>query len=102
MRWVKLVLLLVVALIAAAFTVQNSTWTAPLQLDLWVVAWKLARPAPVPALMWVSFGTGLLGATLVFGARAWRLSSRVKQLEQELTLASSRASSSQKDPWAAG
>jgi uncharacterized integral membrane protein len=100
MRWVKLVLLLLVALVATAFTLQNLTWTAPLQLNLGVVAWRLSQPAPVPALMWLSFGIGLLGATVVFGGRAWRLSSRVKQLEQEMTLASTRKN--EKDPWAAG
>ena len=58
MRWVWLVLAVLIAVVATAFTLQNSSFRAPLQLDLWVAAWRLKSPASVPALMWASFGAG--------------------------------------------
>lgn len=97
MRWVWLTLILLVVLVAAAFTVQNSTFTAALQLDLGVTAWRLQSPASVPVLMWSSFGAGALVAGVVLGVRSMRLGARVRQLEQEATVGAARGG---KDPWA--
>ncbi|MES2637893.1 MAG: lipopolysaccharide assembly protein LapA domain-containing protein [Myxococcota bacterium] len=96
MRWVWLTLGLLVAVVLTAFTLQNSSSRAPLQLDLWVAAWRLSNPVSVSVLIWSAFGAGALLAGAGFGYRGIRLGRRVRQLEQELAMGSSRA----KDPWA--
>jgi uncharacterized integral membrane protein len=101
MRWVVLTTVALVVAVAAAFTIQNSSFEAPLQLDLYVAAWRLAEPASVPLLMWASFAVGGLFAGGVLGARSARLASRVRQLESEIAVGGSKSASA-KDPWAAG
>ena len=96
MRWVWLTLVVLLAVVIAAFTIQNSAYTAPLQLDLWVAAWKLQRPASVPVLMWSSFGVGAVLGGAWFGLRSAQQGRRIRQLEQELALGAARG----KDPWA--
>ncbi|MDP2307003.1 MAG: LapA family protein [Pseudomonadota bacterium] len=96
MRWVWLTLGLLVVVVLTAFTLQNSSYRAPLQLDLWFAAWKLKSPVSVSALMWSSFGAGLLIAGAGLGFRGMRLGQRVRQLEQEIAMGSARG----KDPWA--
>ena len=59
-RWLLLVVLLIAAVPAALFTIQNGNWVAGLSLDLYFSAWKLKTPMPVPQLMWMAFGVGLL------------------------------------------
>ena len=59
-RWMLLIVLLLVPIPAALFTIQNANWTAQLSLDLHVWASQLKAPMPVPHLMWMSFGVGLL------------------------------------------
>lgn len=98
MRWIVLTLVALAGAVAAAFTIQNSTFTVPLQLDLGVAAWRLSKPASVSALMWSAFGIGALLPALVLGVRSVRLASRVKALEQEIALGSARSPA--KDPWA--
>ena len=96
MRWVWLVLVVLLAVVLTAFTLQNSSFRAPLQLDLCVAAWKLRSPVGVPLLMWSSFGAGALLAGGWFAVRASSLARKVRQLEQEIAMAAPRA----KDPWA--
>ena len=87
MRWFKLTVAALAVLSIVCFTVQNSSRTTDLSLDLWVGAWKLADPAPIPMLMWGCFAGG---AVLMWAAGARRnmaLSRRVRQLEQEMALA---------------
>jgi hypothetical protein len=60
-RWLMLVVFVIAAIPAALFTVQNANWVAQLSLDLQLGAWILKEPMPVPHLMWMSFGVGLLG-----------------------------------------
>lgn len=96
MRWVWLTLGLLVAVVLTAFTLQNSSFHAPLQLDLWFAAWKLSSPVSVSVLIWTSFGAGLLIAGGFLGYRTMRLGRRVRQLEQEIAMGSVRG----KDPWA--
>ncbi|MDP2314328.1 MAG: hypothetical protein Q8P41_15610 [Pseudomonadota bacterium] len=96
MRWVWLTLGVLLLVVVTAFTMQNSSFRAPLQLDLWVAAWKLAAPVSVSVLMWSSFGAGLAVAGALLGLRGLRLGRRVRQLEQELAMGSARG----KDPWA--
>jgi hypothetical protein len=96
MRWVWLTLLLLLAFVVAAFTIQNSSFEAKLQLDLGVAAWRLASPVSVPVLMWTSFAVGAVVPALVLIARNARLNSRIRQLEQEIALGGGR----KPDPWA--
>ena len=63
-RWMLLLVLLVAALPAALFTIQNANWTAQLSLDLHIWASQLKAPMAVPHLMWISFGVGLLSGML--------------------------------------
>lgn len=100
MRWVVLTTVALIVAVAAAFTIQNSSFQVPLQLDLYFAAWRLAEPASVSLLMWVSFAVGGLFAGGVFGARTARLAARVRELESEIAIGG--AKSAAKDPWAAG
>lgn len=59
-RWFQLVSVLLVGLVGTLFTVQNSSRTSDLSLDLWFAAWHLQAPAPLPVLLWVAFAVGLL------------------------------------------
>ena len=97
MRWVKLIVVLLVIAVIAAFTVQNTGRTADLSLDLGFAAWKLARPATVAALVWASFGAGLLLAGTWGFVRGVALARRVRQLEQQIALGGASAPSS--DSW---
>lgn len=63
-RGLLLILLLVVAVPGALFTIQNAGWTAQLSLDLHVLAYQLKAPMPVPHLMWASFGVGILAGMI--------------------------------------
>ncbi|MBM4391867.1 MAG: LapA family protein [Deltaproteobacteria bacterium] len=74
------------------FTVQNSSRTTDLSLDLYVGAWRLVDPAPIPMLMWGSFALGALAAWLYNFRKSITLSRRVRQLEQEMALAGRTAS----------
>lgn len=97
MRWVKLIVVLLVIVVLAAFTVQNTGRTAELSLDLGFAAWKLARPATVSALVWASFGAGVLLAGIWGFVRGVGLARRVRQLEQQIALGSASGPSS--DSW---
>jgi uncharacterized integral membrane protein len=85
-RWIVLLLVALVGVVLAAFTIQNSGFRVPLQLDLYFGAWKLSDPAPASALVWSGFGAGLLlggGWGLI---RSSSLSRKVSRLEQEIAL----------------
>lgn len=91
MRWpqiLRLGVVLLVLLVAAAFTVQNVSRTSMLSLDLYVYAWRLDRPVPVPWLIWGSFGAGLVLSGLVGWVRRRALRQTVARLEQEALLRS--------------
>ena len=91
MKWFKLALVGIAAFSIFAFTVQNSSRTTQLSLDIGVAAWKLMDPAPIPMLMWACF---VLGAVMTWAAGMRRnlvLARRVRQLEQEMALAGKSA-----------
>ncbi|MFT4625754.1 MAG: putative integral membrane protein [Myxococcota bacterium] len=70
--------------VGALFAIQNSSRTTDLSLDLWIVAYQLQEPISVPVLIGAS---ALAGAVLVgfpLLVRSWRLSSRARQLQQQL------------------
>lgn len=70
------------------FTMQNLSRTTSLSFDAYFAAWELARPVPVPVLIWVSFGCGLCLATVVGWARARGMARTVARLQQEALLRS--------------
>jgi uncharacterized integral membrane protein len=73
-RWFQLVSVLLIGLVGTLFTVQNSSRTSDLSLDLWFAAWHLQAPAPLPVLLWVAFAVGLLVGVvgMAFGRRSGR------------------------------
>ncbi len=94
MFYAKLAAAALATLSIVCFTVQNSSRTTELSLDLYLGAWKLVDPAPIPMLMWGSFALGALGAWLYNFRKGLALSRRVRQLEQEMALAGRTAASS--------
>ena len=87
-RWVTLVVVLLVVLVATMLTIQNLGRTSDLSLDLFFSAWHLNQPLPLPYLLWAAFGGGLLlggGWGILSRSGAQR---RVRELEQELARAS--------------
>lgn len=96
MRWVVLVAGLIGAGGVALFAVQNSARTTQLSLDLGVVAWQLQQPVPVPALLGIAFGLGLVAGFLPLALRSFRLAARVRELESQEAMTRAGA----KDPGA--
>ncbi len=91
MRWTTLLRLTALALAALAivmFTLQNVSRTTSLSFDAYFAAWELARPVPVPFVIWGSFGAGVLVASVVGWARARGLARTVARLQQEALLRS--------------
>lgn len=90
-----IVAVLLIAL-GALFSLQNSARTTQLSLDLGFAAWQLEQPVSIPLLIGISFAVGVLVGGLLGLIRIVRLGSRVRELEQRVTLSqfSSTASSS--------
>lgn len=95
-RWAAIIGMLLVVLAIAAFTIQNSGFRVPLQLNLYFAAWQLSEPASVTVLMWSSFGAGGLLAWMWGAWRSAALTRKVRRLEQEVAMGSRPA----KDSWA--
>lgn len=101
MRWVWGGLGAVVVLFAGLFTVQNSSRTAQLSLDLGVAAWQLERPLPLPALLWGALAVGLLLGAVPLWLRSLRLAGRVRELESQQAMGQALgASSDRREPGA--
>ena len=86
MRYAKWIGLALAATVLYAFTVQNSSRTTQLSLDLYFGAWKLQDEASISAVVWASF---LAGAVTFGGWGWWRAaaaSRRARRMEQELAL----------------
>ena len=83
-RWLKLIGLILAAAFAALFTVQNLGRTADLSLNLWVVAYKLKTPQPIPYMLLTAFGSGLLVAGLLGMINRLGLQRKVRELEREV------------------
>lgn len=96
-RWIVLTLLVLLAVVLIAFTVQNTAYEAPVQLDLYFGAWRLRQPASVSALVWISFGLGFGLAGLWGLWRSTRLARRLRKLEQEIAFGGGKP----KDEWTA-
>lgn len=83
---VVLLLLLLLAGVASLFWVQNSARTATLSLDLGLAAWQLARPVPIPALMAICAGSGMLLGLAVPGMAWLRARGEVRRLKAQAAL----------------
>ncbi len=59
-RIITLVIILMAVAVGVLFTIQNGGRTTDLSLDLWMVAYHLDEPQPIPHLLWAAFGAGLL------------------------------------------
>jgi hypothetical protein len=94
--WMKGIGSSLLVLVAVAFTLQNQSRATSLSLDLYVGAWRLAEPVPVPWLMWGCFGGGLVVAGAWGWLRGISAARRVRQLEQQLATSGARAP---KDDW---
>lgn len=95
-RWFTLFVLLLAAALGGLFTVQNLNRVTDLSLNLWVTAFQLQAPLPVPHLIWGSFGAGLLIAGSFGTFQRMALQRRVRELEQEVARASLRSTD---DDW---
>jgi Flp pilus assembly protein TadB len=77
------------ATVIGLFAVQNSGRATVLSLDLYVAAWQLAAPVSIPALLGGAFVAGLFFAAVPLWVRGAVRARRIRQLEQQLALASS-------------
>jgi hypothetical protein len=100
MRWVWGSSGAVAVLVAVLFTIQNSARTTQLSLDLWLAAWQLERPVPVPALLWGTLLVGLLVGAVPLWLRSLRLAGRVRELESRQALDQALGSEPRRDPGA--
>ncbi len=95
-RWFSIVVLVLAASFGGLFTIQNAERVSDLSLNLWVVAFQLQEPQPIPYLLWGAFGIGLLIAGALGSLQRLALQRRVRTLEQDVARASLRTSD---DDW---
>jgi hypothetical protein len=95
-RWFLLIVLVLAVAVGGLFTVQNSMRLTELSLNLWVVAFQLQDPQPIPYLLVGAFGVGLILAGAIGSFNRMGLQRRVRELEQEVARASLRTSD---DDW---
>jgi uncharacterized integral membrane protein len=89
-RWIKLILLCLAAAFVALFTVQNMGRESELSLNLWVVAYKLKAPVPIPYMLLTAFGSGLLLAGFLGIIQRMGLARKLRDLEQDTARSSLR------------
>jgi uncharacterized membrane protein YciS (DUF1049 family) len=89
-RTVGLILALVAVLAAAGatwlFTVQNSARRVMLSLNLGLTRFALAEPVPVPVLMGICLGVGLLVGVVLLGIPYLRAAGRARRAERRAAL----------------
>ena len=95
-RWFILIGIVVAVAIGALFTIQNSMRMATLSLNLWVVAFELKDPQPIPYLVIGAFGVGLLVAGTLGSMNRMGLQRRIRQLEHDVARGSLRSTD---DDW---
>ncbi len=95
-RWFSIAVLILTAAFGGLFTIQNGERVSDLTLNLWVVAFQLKDPQPIPYLLWAAFGIGLVLSGTVGSIQRMALQRKVRELEQDVARASLRASD---DDW---
>ena len=83
--------MLTAAAFLALFTIQNLGRTSELSLDLWIVAYKLSQPQPIPFMLLAAFGAGLLLAGFLGIFQRMGLAKRIRELEREAATAGLKA-----------
>ena len=96
-RWFMLIVIVATVAVGALFTVQNSARLADLSLNLWVVAFELKEPQPIPYLLIGAFGVGLVLAGALGSISRMSLQRRVRELEQDVARGSVRTGTD--DDW---
>ena len=89
-RWFILIVIVAAVAIGALFTIQNSGRMTDLSLNLWVVAFELREPQPVPYLLLGAFGGGLILAGALGSISRLGLQRRIRELEQDVARGSTR------------
>ena len=82
-RWLFLLVIVATAALGTLFTVQNLERVTDLSLNLWIVAFALKTPQPIPYLLWGAFGGGLLIAGSIGIIQRSVLQRRIRSLEQD-------------------
>ena len=95
-RWFILIVLVLTAALGALFTIQNSSRVTELSINLWVVAFELAEPQPVPFLILGAFGAGLILAGALGSFNRMGLQRKIRELERQAAQSSIRTSD---DDW---
>jgi hypothetical protein len=95
-RWFSLIVLVLAGGIGGLFTVQNSSRLTDLSLNLWVVAFELSEPLPVPYLVLGAFGAGLILAGALASFNRMGLQRRLRDFEHQPARATTRTSD---DDW---
>lgn len=90
-RWFFLLVIVATAALGTLFTVQNLERVTDLSLNLWVVAFALKTPQPIPYLLWGAFGSGLLIAGSVGIVQRGALQRKIRSLEQDAVRAGSQS-----------
>jgi len=80
------VLGLLICGVVVLWFVQNSSRTATLSLDLYVVKWQLAQPVSVVALIGAGTVGGFLMGVLFSAPSRRRAKKRVRALEQQIAV----------------
>lgn len=86
--WLTLLIFALSALLIALFTAQNLARATQLSLNVGFAAWQLSQPVPVVGLVFGSFGLGLVIGAILMLRRSFRLSRRIRELEQQAALGS--------------
>ena len=95
-RWFLLIVLVVTVAVGALFTIQNSSRLTELSLNLWVLAFELKEPLPIPYLLIGSFGVGLVLAGALGSLNRMALQRRIRELEQQAARSAVRSTD---DDW---
>ena len=95
-RWFLLIVLVATVAVGALFTVQNSMRLTELSLNLWVVAFELKEPLPIPYLLIGAFGAGTVLAGALGSVNRMSLQRKIRQMEQQSARSTVRATD---DDW---
>lgn len=94
-KWILgLIFVLGVSASSVLFWLQNASRTTQLSFDVYTAAWQLEQPVPIPVLMAICIGIGLLLGMVLFVPRIFRLGNQVRQLKGQVAM-----NAPEDDPW---